>query len=81
MADTNKNCSSCVNCEKYTRGNGESWWVCENYVKSVGMPVTVTPPGDAACENWSDDPTDKDKPQDALRHFVDHYWDEEATND
>lgn len=41
----------------------------------------IEPPGDTACENWSNDPADKDKPQDALRYFVDHYWDEEATND
>lgn len=71
-----KTCGSCVNCEKYTHDNGERWWVCENYVKSVGMPVDITPPGDAACENWSDNPADKDKPQDALRYFVDHYWDD-----
>ena len=73
MADTKKSCGNCVNCEKY--GEDKEKWSCENYDKGVGMPYDVAPPNDGACSNWSDNPKDKDKPQDRLRHFIDHYWD------
>ena len=66
-----KTCGNCVNCEKY----GESW-SCENYDRGVGWPHVVSPPHDEACSNWSDDPRDKDQASDALRDFVDHFWDE-----
>lgn len=59
MTDTDKTCGNCVSCEKYIRYNGKSWWVCENYAKSVGRLVIITPPGDPACENWSGDPAGK----------------------
>ena len=65
-----KSCGNCVNCEKY----GKSW-ACENVAGSEGWPFDCTPPHDDACTNWSDNPADKDKPQDALRYFVDHFHD------
>lgn len=40
---------------------------CEKYTHDNGERWWV-------CENWSDDPADKNKPQDALRYFVDHYY-------
>ena len=69
-----KSCGNCVNCEKY--GENKEKWACENYDKGVGMPYDVAPPNDEACSNWSDNPKDKDRPQNELRYFVDHYWDE-----
>ena len=66
----NKSCGNCVNCFK----RGDSW-TCENYADGVGWPCDCTPPHDAACENWSDNPADKDRAQDSLRYFVDHFWD------
>lgn len=72
-----KSCGNCVNCEKYTTSKGEEMWDCENYDRGVGYPHDVRPPHDAPCSNWSDNPEDKDKAQDALRYFVDHYWDDE----
>lgn len=71
-----KTCGNCVNCEKYMAG-GKEKWACENYDRGVGYPFDVTPPMDEACSNWSDDPADKDVPQDALRYMVDHFWDDE----
>lgn len=71
-----KSCGNCVQCEKYTV-DGKEHWTCENYDRGVGMPYDVYPPHDEACSNWTDNPENKDKPQDALRYFVDHYWDEE----
>jgi hypothetical protein len=65
-----KSCGNCVNCEKY----GELW-TCENVAGSEGWPCDCTPPNDVACRNWSNNPADKDKAQDALRYFVDHFWD------
>lgn len=65
-----KSCGNCVNWEKF----GESW-ICENVYGSEGWPCDCTPPNDAACQNWSNNPADKDKAQDALRYFVDHFWD------
>ena len=67
-----KSCGTCVNCEK----DGKSW-TCENVFGSEGWPCDCSPPNDEACANWSDNPADKDKAQDALRYFVDHFWDEE----
>ena len=66
----NKSCGNCVNCLK----RGKSW-TCENVSGSEGWPCDCSPPNDAACENWSDNPADIDKAQDALRYFVDHFWD------
>lgn len=68
-----KTCGNCVNCEKY--GENKQMWSCENYDKGVGMPYDVAPPNDKACSNWSNNPKDKDRPQNELRYFVDHYWD------
>ena len=68
-----KNCGTCVHCWKSADGS----WDCENYENSVGMPVRVNPPHDEACGNWSDNPVDKDKPINSLRHFIDHFWDGE----
>ena len=65
-----KSCANCVNCEKH----GESW-TCENAFGSEGWPCNCAPPFDEACDNWSDDPADKDRAQNALRYFVDHFWD------
>ena len=67
-----KSCGTCVNCEK-----GSKSWTCENVSGSEGWPCDCTPPNDEPCANWSDKAEDKDKPQDALRYFVDHFWDEE----
>lgn len=69
-----KTCSNCINCEKY--GDKKERWTCENVAGSEGWPCDCTPPYDDACKNWSDDPKDKDKAQDALRYFVDHFWDD-----
>lgn len=69
-----KSCGNCIQCEKWEH-NGKETWSCENYDRGVGMPFNVTPPNDAACSNWTDDIRDKDKPSDALRDFVDHFWD------
>lgn len=71
-----KSCGNCVNCEKYTSG-GKEKWACENWERGVGMPVDVYPPNDEACSNWSNNPEDKDKAQDALRYLIDHFWDDE----
>lgn len=68
-----KSCGNCVNCEKY--GNKKERWSCENVFGSEGWPCDCAPPHDEACENWSNSPADKDKPQNALRYFVDHFWD------
>ena len=65
-----KSCGNCVNCEKH----GKSW-TCENAMGGEGWPCNCAPPFDEACDNWSDNPADKDKAQDALRYFVDHFWD------
>ena len=65
-----KSCGNCVNCEKL----GASW-TCENVSGSEGWPCDCSPPRDRACSNWSDRPEDKDKAQDALRYFIDHFWD------
>ena len=70
-----KSCGNCIQCEKYTV-NGEEKWACENYDRGVGMPYDVFPPNDDACSNWSDNPDDKDVPQDALLYIVEHFWDE-----
>lgn len=67
----NKSCGNCVNCEK-----DNDFWSCENYDRGVGMPYNVTPPHDDACSNWSANPEDKDKASDALRYYVDHFWDD-----
>ena len=75
-----KSCGSCVQCEKYTV-DGKEHWVCENYDRGVGMPYDVYPPNDEACSNWTDNPEDRDKPQDALCYFVDHYWDDDWDDD
>lgn len=72
-----KSCGNCIQCEKEVWDDGKEHWVCENYDRGVGMPYDVYPPNDDACSNWTDNPEDKDKPQDALRYFVDHFWDEE----
>ena len=69
-----KSCGNCVNCEKY--GDNNDRWACENYDKGVGMPFDVSPPNDEACSNWSDNPEDKGKPEEALRYLVDHFWDD-----
>ena len=69
-----KSCGNCINCEKIEK-NGLGW-TCENYDRGVGMPFDVTPPHDDACGNWSDNPEDKDRPQNELRDFIDHFWDE-----
>ena len=66
-----KTCATCVNCGKL-----ESFWSCENYSGSLGMPVKVNPPYDKPCENYSENPEDIDKAADALRDFVDHFWDD-----
>ena len=71
-----KSCGNCIQCEKYTFG-GKERWTCENYAGGEGWPYDVTPPNDEACANWSDNHDDKDRPQDELRYFIDHYWDEE----
>ena len=73
---SDKSCGNCIQCEKYT-SHGKEHWSCENYDRGVGMPFNVTPPNDEACSNWTDDPKEKDAPSDALRDFVDHFWDEE----
>ena len=70
-----KSCGNCVNCEKY--GANKEQWACENVAGSEGWPCDCSPPHDEPCANWSDNPADKDKAQDALRYFVDHFWDEE----
>ena len=70
-----KSCGNCIQCDKYFT-DGKEHWTCENYDRGCGMPVNVYPPHDEACSNWSDNPKDKDKPQDELRYFVDHFWDE-----
>ena len=44
-----------------------------NEVYNYGNPVE----GVNFCPNWTDNPKDKDKPSDNLRHFVDHFWDDE----
>ena len=76
MAD--KTCGNCIQCEKYISStDGKEKWSCENYYSGVGMPFDVYHPHDEACPNWTDNPKDKDKPSDNLRHFVDHYWDDE----
>ena len=67
-----KSCGNCVNCEKY--GNS---WACENVAGSEGWPCDCAPPHDEACKNWSDNLADKDKAQDALRYFVDHFHDDD----
>lgn len=64
-----KTCGNCVNCVK-----GEKFWACENYSHSAGMPVRCSPPNDEACENWSSDPNDTDKPVDAMRRFTDSFF-------
>ena len=69
-----KSCENCVNCEKY--GENKEKWACENYYYGVGMPYDVAPPNDEACPNWSDKPEDKDRANDELRYFVDHFWDD-----
>ena len=71
-----KSCGNCVNCEKYV-SNGKEKWSCENWECGVGMPFDVYPPNDEACRNWSDNPEDKDAASDALRDFVDHFWDDD----
>ena len=71
-----KSCGNCVQCEKGIWSDGKEHWTCENNDRACGMPVGVNPPYDEACSNWSDDPDDKDKPQDALRDFVYHFWDD-----
>ena len=73
---SDRSCANCIQCEKSKRDDGRDWWVCENYDRGVGMPFDVTPPNDGACSNWTDDPEEKDRPQDELRYFVDHFWDE-----
>ena len=60
-----KRCGDCVNNE-----NG----ACENWDKGIGMPCLCAPPYDTACSNFSENPEDKDKPLDAMRSFIDHYW-------
>lgn len=70
-----KSCGNCVNCIKHI-GSNKELWSCENYDKSVGMPVQVSPPYDDACSNWSNNPKDIDKASDALRYYVDHFWDD-----
>ena len=70
-----KSCGNCIQCDKYYV-NGIEKWACENYDNGCGMPFDVFPPKDEACSNWSDDPNDKDKPQDKLRYFIDHFWNE-----
>ena len=70
-----RTCGNCVNCEKY-ESNGKEKWACENYEYGVGMPFDVTPPHDKACRNWSNDPKERNGPENELRYFVDHYWDE-----
>ena len=67
-----KSCANCVNCFK-----GEEFWSCEDCSDYLGMPVKCSPPYDGACKNWSDDPADIHKASDALRDFVDHFWDDE----
>lgn len=70
-----KSCGNCIQCEKYI-SDGKEMWVCENFDRGIGMPFDVKPPNDTACSNWTDNPADKDKPQDELRDFIDHFWDE-----
>ena len=74
MSILKKSCGNCIQCDKYM-SDGKEQWACENYDKGIGWPVDVKPPNDEACSNWSDKPEDKDKPQDELRSFIDHYWD------
>ena len=69
-----KSCGNCVNCEKF--GDNKERWTCENVAGSEGWPCDCSPPHDDACKNWSDNPADKDKAQDELRCFVDHFWDD-----
>ena len=64
-----KTCGNCLNCFKA----GDDW-SCEDFIDSVGMPVTCNPPHDEACPNWTDDPNERHKPQEALRYIVDHFW-------
>ena len=71
-----KSCGNCIQCEKYFV-DGEEKWACENYEHGVGMPFNVYPPHDEACANWSDDPEEKNRPENELRYIVDHFWDEE----
>ena len=68
-----KSCGNCVQCEKKLG----HFWCCENSYDACGMPVRCDPPYDEPCKNWSDDPRSIGKPSEALRHFVDHFWDEE----
>lgn len=70
--EVTKSCENCVNCEKHSTG-----WACENVAGSEGWPCDCTPPNDAACRNWSDNPADRDKAQDELRYFIDHFWDDD----
>lgn len=52
-----RSCGNCANCEKYTTEDGKECWTCEEYgFYYVGMPVSVHPPYDKACDLWTDDP-------------------------
>lgn len=69
-----KSCGNCARVHKYT-SNGKEVWACEESFDAVGMPVHCEPPYDDACRNWTDNPNDVGKEEDALRYFIDHYWD------
>lgn len=72
-----KSCGNCIQCEKYNADGTEAkQWTCENYDRGVGMPFDVTPPRDNACSNWSDKPEDKNRPENEMREFIDHFWDD-----
>ena len=71
-----KTCANCVNCIK-----GEQRWVCENCSASVGMPVYCDPPHDEACNNWSLNPEDADKPIDEMYDYDDEFDEDEEDED
>lgn len=71
---SNKSCENCIQCEKYTDSKGQKRWVCENAFGQEGMPVTCDPPYDEPCENWTDDESRFNEPQNAMHYFTDHYW-------
>lgn len=75
-----KSCGNCARVHKYM-SNGKERWACEEEENSVGMPVDCYPPHDKACKNWTDNPSDVGKIEDALREFIDNYWNYRAERD